>query len=125
MFREVYTGTDSHKGEYNIHNAIAGMKPLGRPVTVILAKSVLLVWECVCVCTSVLRLKQEKLDSCCSDISGMFTVPNKLATEETFASIRNIIYKQTQAHILFTSIRKPNLTLYPHSDAYDNFNLYV
>ncbi len=49
MFREVYTGTHSHKGEYNIHNAIAGTRPLGRPVTVILAKSAVRLCVCVCV----------------------------------------------------------------------------
>lgn len=91
MFSEVYTATHSHKGEYNIHNAIAGMRPLGRPVTVILAKSAACV--CVCVSNSVLCLKQEKLDSSCSDTSGMFTVPHKPKMKQTFASNKNTIYK--------------------------------
>lgn len=104
--REVYTGTQSHEGEYNTHNAIAGMRPLGRPVTVILAKSAARVYTCVYMCVCVLCLKQEKPDSSCSDISRMLTAPHKLTMEENSASIININYKETQAHIRFPSISK-------------------
>lgn len=60
MFTEVYTAAQSHKGGSNIHNALAGMRPLGRPVTVILAESPVFVAVCVYVCVF---LKQEKLNS--------------------------------------------------------------
>lgn len=87
MLREVYSGTHFHKGEYNIHNAIAGMRPSGRPVTVISARSVRL-----CV-RQPLCLRQEKLDSSCSDISRMLVAPYKLTMEDDLASIKNMNYK--------------------------------
>lgn len=91
MFRDIYTGTHSHKGEYNIHNAIAGMRPLGRPVTVILAKSAMFV--CLCVTASMCCLKQEKLYSSCSDTSRMLTAPHILTMVKNFALIKHINYK--------------------------------